>query len=74
MLFRDIDKQLLVYGVFSIPLLLASNKCAYKYVLLSKKNTVHEELVEYQSRFGGYVNRLLVIEGKYVTEKSKLTK
>ena len=65
-------KHLLVRGELSVPLEYAKKRCEYKYVLLSKKNNpIFEEIVEYQSRWRGIVNRCLVIEEKYAAENSK---
>ena len=62
----------MVCGEFSVPLRLANNRCGYKYVLLKKNKPIFEEVVEYQSRWGGFVNRCLVINGEYAVGNSKL--
>lgn len=63
---------MVVKGVLTISKLVSSFKCAYKYVLLNKKNDTYEELVEFQQWRGGIVDRCLVITEEYVTKNSKL--
>ena len=61
-----------VKGVLMISKWVSSYKCGYKYVLLNKKGSTYEELVEFRPWRGGVVDRCLVIKEEYVTKNSKL--